>query len=107
MALYLVVHTPQPMADGAVRAPSRLAELARASAIERSPRWLRAWSPDLHDDRIFSLWEARNGGEIRAALEQFGFLDDMTAEPLRVREWGPAEVLAAEQQDGAPDRKYT
>ncbi|MDP9366013.1 MAG: hypothetical protein M3Q10_17650 [Chloroflexota bacterium] len=97
MALYLVVHTPRPAAGDELRAPSRLSDLARASSEgEASPRWLRAWSPDLHDDRIFSLWEARNGEEIRGALERFGFLDDMTAEPLRVREWGPAEVLAAE-----------
>ena len=98
MALYLVVHTPQAQVDEAVREPSRLADLARASSAEGvSPRWLRAWSPDLHDDRIFSLWDAQSGAEIKDALERFGFLDDMVAEPLRVREWGPAKVLAAEQ----------
>ena len=97
MSLDLVVHTPNEVEDGTVRAPTRLLELARASTAEdASPRWLRAWSPDLHDDRIFSLWEARNAAEIRSALERFGFLDDMTAEPLLVREWGPADVLAAE-----------
>ena len=97
MALYLVVHTPRPDAEDAVRSPSRLLELARATGGElATPRWLRIWSPDLHDDRIFSLWEARDGDEIRAAMERFGFLDDMTAETLRVREWGPTEVLAAE-----------
>ncbi len=97
MALYLVVHSPQPAGEETVRAPSRLAELARASSeAGTSPRWLRTWSPDLHDDRIFSLWEATDAAEIRGALERFGFLDDMAAEPLRVREWGPDEVLAAE-----------
>ena len=97
MALYLVVHTPKEADDGPVRAPTRLLELARASTAEdASPRWLRAWSPDLRDDRIFSLWDARSADEIREALERFGFLDDMTAEPLCVREWGPADVLAAE-----------
>ena len=33
--------------------------------------------------------------EVRAALAEFGFLDDMDATPLRVREWGPEDVLAA------------
>jgi hypothetical protein len=61
----------------------------------RSPRWLRTWSPDLHDDRIFTLWDAENADEVRSALEEYGFLDDMNATPLRVREWGPDDVLAA------------
>lgn len=98
MALYLVVHSPRPGAEDEQRPPSRLLELARASEPGgATPRWLRAWSPDLNDDRIFSLWEASDAEEIRGALEAFGFLDDMTAQPLRVREWGPAEVLAAER----------
>ena len=98
MALYLVVHTPKEAEDETVRAPSRLVELARASTdAGASPRCLKAWSPDLHDDRIFSLWEARNAAEIAAALARYGFLDDMTAQPLRVKEWGPAEVLATER----------
>lgn len=97
MAVYLVVHAPKPVDEGTVRAPSRLADLARASTeVEAWPRWVKTWSPDLHDDRIFSLWEARDAAEIVSALEHFGFLDDMTAEPLRVREWGLDEVLAVE-----------
>jgi hypothetical protein len=97
VAVYLVVHGPKAVEEGAVRAPSRLLDLARASTDgETLPRWLRTWSPDLHDDRIFSLWEARDAAEIASALARFGFLDDMTAEPLRVREWGPEDVLAAE-----------
>jgi hypothetical protein len=32
---------------------------------------------------------------VQAALTEFGFLDDMDATPLRVREWGPEDVLAA------------
>jgi hypothetical protein len=96
MALYLVIHTP--VEDGAERAlaPSRLADLARDSGEGASPRWLKTWSPDLHDDRIFSLWEARDAREITAALEQYGFLNDRIAQPLRVHEWGPADVLSAE-----------
>lgn len=98
MALYFVVHSPRPADDGRVRPPSRMRELAEASLREGdSPRWLKTWSPDLHDDRIFTLWEARSADEVRGALEQYGFLDEMDAAPMRVREWGPAEVLAAEE----------
>ncbi len=98
MALYLVIHEPKPDDDEAVRAPTRLVELARDSQREgATPRWLRAWSPDLHDDRIFSLWEADNAAEIEAMLERYGFLDHLAPRPLRVREWGPDEVLAANE----------
>jgi hypothetical protein len=97
VALYLVVHTPRPEAETALRPPTRLRELAEASRQDgQSPRWLKTWSPDLMDDRIFTLWDAKTADEVRAALERFGFLDDMDAAPLRVREWGPAEVLSAE-----------
>ena len=97
MALYLVVHTPREDEDGGVQAPTRLADLARDSSdAGASPRWLKAWSPDLHDDRIFSLWESADAATITAALTRYGFLDHMDAQPLRVEEWGPAEVLAVE-----------
>ena len=94
MALYLVVHTPVESEDAAVRPPSSLHELARVSmAAGASPRWLRTWSPDLHDDRIFSLWEAANAADITTAMGRYGFLDHMEAKPLRVQEWGPEDVL--------------
>ena len=97
MALYLVVHTPRDLAEEGVKPPTRLRELAEASRLgEGSPRWLKTWSPDLHDDRLFTLWEAASADEIRAALEAFGFLDDMDAAPLRVKEWGPDDVLASD-----------
>jgi hypothetical protein len=96
LAHYLVVHTPSEREVNAVRPPTRLRELAETSISNgRSPRWLRAWSPDLHDDRIFTLWDAENADEVRSALAEFGFLDDMDATPLRVHEWGPEDVLAA------------
>jgi hypothetical protein len=96
LAHYLVVHTPTARELESVRPPTRLQELAKASTSEgRSPRWLKTWSPDLHDDRIFTLWDAENADEVRSALAQFGFLDDMDATPLRVREWGPEDVLRA------------
>ena len=96
MAHYLVVHTPREPGGESVRPPTRLRELAEAATSEGwSPRWLKTWSPDLHDDRIFTLWDAENADQVRSALEQYGFLDDMDATPLRVREWGPEDVLAA------------
>jgi hypothetical protein len=96
LAHYLVVHTPREGGVESVRPPTRLKELAEASTSGRqSPRWLKTWSPDLHDDRIFTLWDAENADEVRLALEEYGFLDDMDATPLRVREWGPQDVLAA------------
>lgn len=97
MALYLVIHEPRESDIEAPRSPTRLLDLARASLdVGASPRWLKTWSPDLHDDRIVSLWEAENAAEIKAALARYGFLDDMEVTPLRVREWGPADVVAAE-----------
>ena len=95
MALYLVVHTPLPEMASTVQPPTRLRELAEASGAEGTrARWLKAWSPDLHDDRIFTLWDAASAADVRAALEEFGFLNDLEARPLRVREWGPEDVLA-------------
>jgi len=98
MARFLVIHTPREDDDGqGIRAPSRLADLARAStAGGRGARWITTWSPDLGDDRIFSLWEAESPRQIEAALERYGFLDDLDALPIRVREWGPDDVLAAD-----------
>ncbi len=97
LALYLVVHSPQSGDDNTVRPPTRLRELAEATGAEHhSPRWLKTWSPDLHDDRIFTLWDAKSADDVRAALDEFGFLNDMDAAPVRVREWEPSDVLAAE-----------
>lgn len=96
MATYLVVHTPNPEHETAAHRPSDLLGLAKASAEPRAnPRWLRTFSPDLHDDRIFTFWEADNAAEIESMLERFGFLNDMTALPIRVSEWGPVDVLAS------------
>jgi hypothetical protein len=98
VARYLVVHSPNETASESVRPPTRLRDLAAASSDEGStPRWLKTWSPDLHDDRVFTLWEAENADEVRSALSEFGFLDDMDAVPLRVREWGPNEVQSASE----------
>ena len=102
MATYLVIHTPVEEEDGVARKPSDLVGLARAAAEPRAnPRWIKTWSPDLHDDRLFTLWEADNGAEIVAVLERFGYLDNMTALPIRVREWGPVDVLASQAEQPA------
>ena len=99
MALYLVVHTPREEKEEGVRPPTRMLDLAReVGAEDASPRWVSTLSPDLHDDRIFSLWEAESGDDILAALERFGFLNHMAAQPLAVQQWGPAEVLAAGEE---------
>ncbi|MDQ3044691.1 MAG: hypothetical protein M3R06_06000 [Chloroflexota bacterium] len=96
MARYLVIHTPIDPEDTSVQTPTRMAELAKfASAAGASPRWLKCWSPDLNDDRLFSLWDAERGSEIERALEQFDFLTHMSMEALRVWEWGPEDILAS------------
>lgn len=99
MARYLVVHQPPESDDpSGVAQPTRMEDLARGVGAEgASPRWLQAWTPDLHDDRIFTLWEAEQADDILQALQAYGFLSHMTAHPLRVEEWGPDAVLAAHQ----------
>jgi hypothetical protein len=97
LALYLVVHSPVDPDDPSVHPPSRLLDLAQTHGEAGArPRWLRAWSPDLHDDRIFTLWEAESAAEIGRTLDAYGFLNHMIAQALSVREWGPADVIAAE-----------
>lgn len=100
MAQYLVIHTPKPEDKDEILPPTRLADLARWHGSEGSqPRWIRAWSPDLHDERIFSFWEASTAEEILKTIRKFGFLDNMDAHPFRVREWGPLDVIEAEPEE--------
>lgn len=97
MTTYLVIHTPIVREEHEVKPPTDLAGLAAAHGEEDAhPRWLKAWSPDISDDRIFSLWEAKNAGEIVLVLERYGFLDQMDYAAIPVREWGPRDILAAE-----------
>jgi hypothetical protein len=98
LATYLVIHTPNADDELSIRQPSDMLGLAKTAGTDgASPRWLKTWSPDLHDDRMFSLWEAEDAAAIQLALTKFGFLDHMEVEALRVQEWGPAEILAAEE----------
>lgn len=97
MITYLVIHSPIEANEHNLVPPTDLAGLAAAHGMEgANPRWLRAWSPDLSDDRIFSLWSAKNAGEIVLVLERFGFLDQMDYVAIPVHEWGPAEILASQ-----------
>ncbi len=97
MALYLVIHSPEDQEEADVRPPTMMVELAQeAGADKASPRWICAFSPDLHDDRMFSLWEAESADQIKSTLDRFGFLNHMDAHPIQVRRWGPADVIDAE-----------
>lgn len=105
MATYLVIHTPIEDDENATepRKPSDMVGLARSATAPRAkPRWIKTFSPDLHDERLFTLWEADNAAEIQAILDRFGFLNDMTAQPIRVAEWGPVDVLASEAEQSQP-----
>lgn len=95
MALYLVVHSPREADDEHnVQPPTRLSDLATRSIDGTlQARWIKTWSPDLHDDRIFTLWDAPSATEIQQVLEEYGFLNDLDAKPMRVREWGPQDVV--------------
>jgi hypothetical protein len=100
LARYLAIHTPVDPDDPSIHKPTDMVGLAReAGGEDARPRWLRTWSPDLHDDRIFTLWDADDAAQIQNALQRFGFLDHMSVLALRVQEWGPTEVLAAEADE--------
>lgn len=97
MALYLVIHTPSEQAEEAIQPPTRMLDMARdLGGEDASPRWITTYSPDLHDDRLFSMWDAPNADAIVRALDDYGFLNHMTAQALRVEQWGPEDVIAAQ-----------
>jgi hypothetical protein len=100
--LYLVETIPVPDVDGEdqVHPPTDLPGLAAHSATaERGARWLTTFSPDLHDERHFSLWEAPDAEEIRMLMARFGFLSDGIVKIFAVRQWGPDDVLADSATD--------
>ena len=99
MALYLVIHEPKN--DDATHPPTRMEDLARDHGVEGAqPQWIGAWSPDLHDDRLFTTWEATNAEEILNVVERYGFLNDYVASAIQVRAWGPQDVLGATDTEG-------
>ena len=97
MTLYLVEHIPETFEDlelVPVRKPTDLAALARHAVETRhGARWITTFTPDLHDDRHFSLWESQDADDIRGVMERFGFLDDGTIKVFAVRQWGPEDVI--------------
>jgi hypothetical protein len=98
MALYMAVHTPADTEDSnIVHAPTDLHGLAlEAGDPNANPRWIRTYSPDLHDDRIFTIWEAEDAESIRTAMKQYSFLEEMETKVFAVTEWGPDQVLTTE-----------
>jgi hypothetical protein len=101
MALYLVETIPavhDEIEDVPLQAPTDLAGLADHSVnAAHGARWVMTLSPDLHDDRQFSLWEAPDADEIRQVMERFGFLHEGTVNIVAVRQWGPDDVLETEK----------
>ncbi len=99
MTTYLVIHTPLDSDESDVKPPTNLAGMAESHGKDgANPRWLKTWSPDLSDDRIFSLWDAKNAGEIILVLERYGFLDQMDYAAIPVHEWGPEDILAGHSE---------
>ena len=100
MTLYLVEHIPDEFDNVEavpVRKPSDLESLARHSlSTSHGARWITTFTPDLHDDRHFSLWESQDADDIRAVMERFGFLDDGTVKVFAVRQWGPEDVIGSD-----------
>lgn len=98
MPLYLVVHTPKENVDEeSVFPPSNLKDLARDHAGEDArTRWIKTLSPDLHDERHFTLWQARSSEDILEVMERYHFMSEMDNHPIAVQEWDPQSVLEAE-----------
>jgi hypothetical protein len=95
MAMYLVEHIPYDTELDSVSQPTDLKGLARHSLnATHGARWLTTFSPGLHDERHFSLWEAPDVDAIRTAMAKFGFLSDGVVKAFVVRQWGPDDVLS-------------
>jgi hypothetical protein len=96
MPLYLVEHIPyQDGVEETIAPPTDLEGLARYSLdATHGARWLTTFTPDLHDDRHFSIWEAPDAEEIRAVMTRFGFLSDGVVKAFSIRQWGPEDVLS-------------
>jgi hypothetical protein len=97
MTRYMVIHEMNEGSEDHSRPPTRLKELARDLGHDGAqPQWLSTYTPDLNEDRMVSMWEAVNAEQVRTAIETYGFLDHLTPKVFAVREWGPEDVLAAE-----------
>jgi hypothetical protein len=103
MAIYMVEYIPVQADDESVSEPTDLEGLARHSLDStHGARWLTTFSPGLHDERHFSLWESPGVDEIRAVMAKYGFLSDGVVKAFVVRQWGPSDVLS-EHQTEHPD----
>lgn len=98
MPLYIVVHTPrEDVADDELFPPTNLAELVRDHAGEdANTRWIKTFSPDLNDERHFTLWNSRNAQDILEVMERYHFMSEMDHKAIAVQEWNPQTVLDAE-----------
>jgi len=100
MTLYLVEHVPRDDDGDAPGSPTDLVGLARYSIDARhGARWISTFSPDLRDDRHFSIWEAETAVEIEGVMERFGFLAESTIKVFGIRQWGPEDVIAEHEFD--------
>jgi hypothetical protein len=100
MPLYLVVHTPRKDDEETLYPPTKMIDMAKDHGKEgERTRWLTTWSPDLHDERHFTLWSASSAEDVREVMERYHFLSEMDSEPVCVQQWSPADVLEAGQDD--------
>lgn len=94
MPLYLVVHTPRKDDEEKLFPPTKMLDMARDHGAEDiRTRWLKTWSPDLHDERHFTLWSANSAADITEVMSRYSFLSETDSEPICVTEWSPADVL--------------
>jgi hypothetical protein len=100
MPLYLVVHTPRKDDEEKLFPPTKMLDMARDHGGEDiCTRWLKTWSPDLHDERHFTLWSANSATDITEVMNRYNFLSERDSEPICVTEWSPADVLASAEID--------
>lgn len=100
MPLYLVVHTPRKEDEDKLFPPTKMIDMARDHGGENErTRWLRTWSPDLHDERHFTLWSASSAEDINEVMRRYNFLLEMDGEPVCVQEWTPADVLKTSEDE--------
>lgn len=97
MPLYLVVHTPKSdVTEDTVFPPSKLEDLAKDhSGADARTRWIKTLSPDVHDERHFSMWEAKSAEDILEVMDRYHFMSEMDHHPIAVQEWDSQSVLNA------------
>lgn len=100
MTRYMVIHEMNESSEEHTNPPTRLRDLAKELGKEGAePQWLTTFTPDLNEDRMVSMWEAANANQVRKAIVEYGFLDHLTPKVFAVREWGPTDVLEADDEE--------